>query len=193
MWVLAAFFFLVVFFSPWPSQCWGGGGLKVLLSEWKCRHPASVGGIKKTQGHPDRHQPAFGEGTIESRRIIRVETGRGCLPIRAQPGCPERDVNTALLGDFRTYLLVACICSLWDSTMTQTFCFLWMETLGPHSQDGYGRMGPPLGTSDAPNLLPTVSPPSLTLWTCLCLTSDFCSKHTSQHSSPSPQTRVETV
>lgn len=27
--------------------------------------------------------------------------------------------------------------------MTQMFCFLWMETLGLHSQDGYGLMGPP--------------------------------------------------
>lgn len=193
MGVGASHFFWSSFFLPGTTNAGGEGGLKVLLAEWKCRHPASVGGIKKTQDHPDRHQPAFGEGTIEGRRIIRVETGRGCLPIRAQPGCPERDVNTALLGGFRTCLLVTCICFLWDSTMTQIFCFLWMETLGLHSQDGYGLMGSPLGTSDAPNLLPTVLPPSLKLWTCLCLTSDFCSKHTFQHSSPSPKTRVETM
>lgn len=56
---------------------------------------------------------------------------------------PKHHVNTALLGGFRTCLLVVCICFLWDSTMTQMFCFLWMETLGLHSQDGYGLMGPP--------------------------------------------------
>lgn len=59
-----------------------------------------------------------------------------CLPVRTQLGCPELDVDTGLLGGFRTCLLVTCICSLWGSTITQMFCFLWMETLGLHSQDG---------------------------------------------------------
>lgn len=59
MWVLAATFGL--FFS--------------LASFFLLAQPPSVGGIKKTQGHPNRHQQAFGEGTIEGRRIIREAEG----------------------------------------------------------------------------------------------------------------------
>lgn len=40
--------------------------------------------------------------------MIQVGTGRGCLPILTQPGCPELAVDVGLLCGFRTCLLVMC-------------------------------------------------------------------------------------
>lgn len=61
----------------------------MLLAEWKFQHPASVGSIKDTQGHSERHQQAFGEGTIEGRRMITV--GRDNLSYRQAGGVDQSE------------------------------------------------------------------------------------------------------
>lgn len=134
-----------------------------------------MGGIKDTQGHSDRHQWAFGEGTTEAEEWSEWE--EITFPRdrqRTQPGCSGLGVTTELPGSFRKRLSAVCLCSLWGSTIMQMSRFLWMGTMGLHSQEGYSLTSSPLGTHAVPKRLPTAPQPA----TADKPVSDLCSKHT---------------